>query len=93
MPASDASSTLPQGFEFILYGDSITETWRGTQFAEPIKRAEGGQEAFERYWGDYRTAALAIAGDAIFGFSGLCYKPFVVQADSTWQQLLCLLHW
>ena len=88
--ASDASATLPQGFEFILYGDSITETWRGTEFAEPIKRAEGGQVAFERYWGDYRTAALAIAGDVVFGYSDLCYatRPFSVHAELTWQQLL-----
>ena len=28
----------PQGFELVFYGDSITETWRGTDLGRPCKR-------------------------------------------------------
>ena len=64
---------LLQGYDVVLYGDSITENWRGTSTGELWKWSNGTldtrfvawnmkavfQEAFQD---DYRTGVMAIAG-------------------------------
>ena len=58
----------PQGFELVFYGDSITETWRGTDLGRPCKRpgCPEGAAIFGQHFGDrWRTGILGVAG----GFS------------------------
>ena len=54
-----------QGFELVFYGDSIMETWRGTDLGKPCKRG-GCKEApaiFQRHFGDlWRTGVFGVAG-------------------------------
>ena len=56
---------VAQGFELVFYGDSITETWRGTDLGKPCKRA-GCKEApatFQKHFSDlWRTGVLGVAG-------------------------------
>ena len=56
---------IAQGFELVFYGDSITETWRGTDLGKPCKRG-GCKEApaiFQQHFGDlWHTGVLGVAG-------------------------------
>ncbi len=55
----------PQGFELVFYGDSITETWRGTDLGKPCKRpgCKEGPDIFRQHFGDrWRTGVLGVAG-------------------------------
>ncbi len=57
-----------QGLDFVLYGDSITEVWRGTDMNRPQDRAKGGEKSFKKHWGEWRTAALAISGKNTYSY-------------------------
>ncbi|KAK9789379.1 hypothetical protein WJX73_004878 [Symbiochloris irregularis] len=51
------------GVELVFYGDSITESWRGTntgQYWEPFANTP---EVFAKHYGSRRTGVFAIAGD------------------------------
>ena len=63
-----------QGFDMVLYGDSITEFWRGTSGGAPAKRPDGSIDnvtwipwdlrvVFDTTLASkYRTGVMAIAG-------------------------------
>lgn len=51
-----------QGLELVLYGDSIFESWRGTQFGQEIARAKGVPQVWRKHYGKLKAAAFAIAG-------------------------------
>ena len=51
-----------QGFEFVFYGDSITERWRGSEMGRQRKAATACKESFQQLFGKWRTALLAISG-------------------------------
>ena len=52
-----------QGFELVFYGDSITETWRGTDMGRPCSRCAGVPAIFQKYFGSkYDTEVLAVGG-------------------------------
>lgn len=52
-----------QCYEFLFYGDSITETWRGTNMDKPAARARGGPQQLLTYWSKNSTGVFAISGD------------------------------
>lgn len=58
---------LPQGFEYLFYGDSITERWRGTEMGKPCsnkdKECPECAKSFKKRFGSFRTALLAISGE------------------------------
>jgi hypothetical protein len=63
-----------QGFDLVLYGDSITEFWRGTSGGLPLKRPDGSIDnvtwvpwdlrvVFDSTLASkYKTGVMAIAG-------------------------------
>ena len=54
---------LLQGFELVFYGDSITETWRGTDMGRPCGRCARVPAIFETYFGSkYDSEVLAVGG-------------------------------
>lgn len=54
-----------QGFELVFYGDSITETWRGTDMGRPCSRCTGVPAIFQKYFGSkYDSEVLAVGGTA-----------------------------
>lgn len=55
-------SGCDQGFEFVFYGDSITERWRGTEMDNPAPEGPACVKSFDKNFGDLRTALLAISG-------------------------------
>ncbi|BDA46856.1 probable platelet-activating factor acetylhydrolase IB subunit gamma at N-terminal half [Coccomyxa sp. Obi] len=62
------SGTKPQrrsmGYELLFYGDSITETWRGTDMGRQCSRCQGVPEVFDEYFGSkYKAEVLAVGGD------------------------------
>ena len=54
---------LQPGFQLLFYGDSITESYRGTDHCLPCDRCKGAPEVFARHWGQYNASAIAIGGD------------------------------
>lgn len=53
-----------QGFTVIFYGDSITESWRGTSAGGACDRCSGVPQIFQKFFtSKYPAAALAISGD------------------------------
>lgn len=62
-----------QGFDVVLYGDSITENWRGTTAGELWKWSNGTLDSrfvgsdmravFLTAFQQYRTGIMAIAGE------------------------------
>ncbi|CAL5218579.1 g273 [Coccomyxa viridis] len=69
------AAELTQGYEVVLYGDSITENWRGTSAGELWKWSNGTLDTrfigwnmravFETAFRNYRAGVMAIAGDQI----------------------------
>lgn len=52
-----------QGYDLLFYGDSITETWRGTDMGRPCSRCEGVPKVFSQYFGSkYKSEVLAVGG-------------------------------
>lgn len=51
-----------QGVSLVLYGDSITEQWRGTDGGNPVPRADGAPEVFHKHFGKHTSAILAEGG-------------------------------
>ena len=70
--ASNALAGM-QGFDVVLYGDSITENWRGTTAGELWKWSNGTLDSrfvgwdmravFLTAFQQYRTGVMAIAGE------------------------------
>lgn len=50
-------------FDVILYGDSIIESWRGTQAGHSVQWAEGNAAAFSQFQSTFHVGAFGIAGD------------------------------
>ncbi len=51
-----------QGVDVVFYGDSITETWRGTDMGRGCRRCAGVPAVFQHYFGKYSTSVLAVGG-------------------------------
>lgn len=51
-----------QGLDLVFYGDSITESLRGTQVGVRITKFLGIPEVFQQHFGHLRTAVFSIAG-------------------------------
>jgi hypothetical protein len=52
-----------QGVELLFYGDSITETWRGTDMGRQCSRCAGVPDVFAKYFGSkYAAEVLAVGG-------------------------------
>lgn len=52
-----------QGYELIFYGDSITETWTGTDMGRECPRCAGVPEVLEKHFGMYEKGIYAVGGD------------------------------
>lgn len=52
-----------QGFDLLFYGDSITETWHGTDLCHPIARAQGVHDVFLRHYSKFNGGVMAEGGD------------------------------
>lgn len=63
MRGSDSEHLLcDQGVDLVFVGDSITESWRGTQLGSVIERAAKVPEVFAKHYGALKAAVYAIAG-------------------------------
>lgn len=51
------------GMDLLFLGDSLTETWRGTDMAKKSIRCNGVKEIFDREFGHLRAAAFGISRD------------------------------
>ena len=51
-----------QGPDVIFYGDSITETWRGTDMSKASARWDGVPGVFVKHFSQYRALALGQGG-------------------------------
>ena len=51
-----------QGVDVVFYGDSITETWRGTDMGRGCRRCAGVPAVFQHYFGKYSTSVFAVGG-------------------------------
>jgi lysophospholipase L1-like esterase len=55
-----------QGFGLIFYGDSITESWRGTSAMRPAEQYAGNRAAFAQHFETkFNAAALGVSGDQL----------------------------
>lgn len=53
-----------QGYELLFYGDSIIETWRGTDTGRQCSRCQGAPQVFDKYFGSkYKAEVLAVGGE------------------------------
>ena len=54
-----------QPLDVVFYGDSIAETWRGTDMGRECGRCQGGPEIFHKYFGSrYSAKVFAVGGAA-----------------------------
>ena len=51
-----------QGLDIVFYGDSITENLNGTALGRPWPGGKGTGEVYQKHFGAYKSAILAIAG-------------------------------
>ena len=52
-----------QGVDLLFYGDSITETWRGTDMGRPCSRCAGVPDVFRKHFASkYESEVLAVGG-------------------------------
>ena len=65
---------MVQGVDVVFYGDSITETWRGTDMGRECRRCAGVPTVFKEYFGKYATAVLAVGGG----------RPLTSEEPSCW---------
>jgi hypothetical protein len=57
-----------QGFDLLMFGDTLMEAWRGSYFGEPSERTKGAAEVYHSHFGHkYAAAALGIAGARMLG--------------------------
>ncbi|KAL4448233.1 hypothetical protein ABPG75_005452 [Micractinium tetrahymenae] len=52
-----------QGFGLVFFGDSITESWSGTDLCKPVPRAQGVDEVFRRHFAKWNASVMAVGGD------------------------------
>ena len=65
-PGLCACSALNQGVELLFYGDSITETWRGSDMGRQCSRCAGVPDVFFKYFGSkYESEVLAVGGASV----------------------------
>lgn len=51
-----------QRLDLVFYGDSITESWRGTSLGTLFARCAGSPDVFEKYFSSkYTTKVLGVA--------------------------------
>jgi lysophospholipase L1-like esterase len=50
-------------YDIILYGDSITESWRGTQAGHHVQWADGNADVFRQMQSTFHIGAFGISGD------------------------------
>ena len=51
-----------QGLDVVFYGDSIVESWRGTELGVSVERAKGIPDMWGRHFGEpYHAKAFGIA--------------------------------
>ena len=56
-----------QPLDLVFYGDSIAETWRGTDMGRDCWRCKGGPEIFHKYFGSrYKANIFAVGGTPTF---------------------------
>ena len=54
--------TCSQGLDVVFYGDSIVESWRGTELGVAVERAKGVPDMWGRHFGEpYNAKAFGIA--------------------------------
>lgn len=60
--------------ELLFYGDSITETWRGSDMGRQCSRCAGVPDIFHKYFGSkYKSEVLAVGGAPVpNNICGLC---------------------
>ena len=49
----------------IFYGDSITETWMGTDLCGPCGRCQGVDAVFARHYSKFNASVMAVGGDQV----------------------------
>ncbi|KAK9855803.1 hypothetical protein WJX84_002342 [Apatococcus fuscideae] len=54
-----------QGYQVIFYGDSITETWKGTDMGRECPRCAGVPDVLDKHFGMYTTGIYAVGGDQV----------------------------
>ncbi len=53
---------MVQGLDVVFYGDSIVESWRGTELGVAVDRARGIPDMWGRHFGEpYNAKAFGIA--------------------------------
>ena len=64
-----------QQLDLVFYGDSIAETWRGTDMGRDCWRCKGGPDIFQKYFGSrYTSKIFAVGGKpALEIWSYLCH--------------------
>ncbi len=81
MATTSYTVCMLQGLDLVIYGDSISENWRGTSTGLPYTRQENGTSVtdnidfvapdmratfFQTLGYQYKTAVMAIAGVLLF---------------------------
>ncbi|KAK9836293.1 hypothetical protein WJX81_002534 [Elliptochloris bilobata] len=54
-----------EGLDLVFYGDSITENWLGTSVGQPWPGGAGVAAVYQKHFGKFNSAVLAIAGDQV----------------------------
>lgn len=55
-----------QQLDIAFYGDSILETWRGTDMGRDCRRCDGGPDIFLKYFGSrYKAHVFAVGGQSL----------------------------
>eukprot|EP00884_Botryococcus_braunii_P016642 jgi/Botrbrau1/3661/Bobra.0204s0051.1 len=54
-----------KGFDIMWFGDSITETLRGSCIGEPWAVAEGAPEVLQDFFGQYHSGIMGICADKV----------------------------
>lgn len=51
------------GYRLMFFGDSITETWAGTDLCSPCERCQGVPAVFAKHYAKYNAGVMAVGGD------------------------------
>ncbi|KAK9805428.1 hypothetical protein WJX73_004800 [Symbiochloris irregularis] len=54
-----------RGVELVFYGDSITESWRGTGMGRKVPQWADIPKVFAKHYGNLRASVYAIGGDTV----------------------------